>query len=251
MGVDEVSYSTTATPYGATPAGEQSFYEDPSFWSSVSSWISGLFSSCAERNPSTWAEHYVTRCLRGQRWDGTPCPGTPDPRRAALAAQRDPAGASEIADQLRAWNEGWAPTPAEMAVPENAVLWTFAVAGGIDCRNSRAPSYPEEVWAWVRSQTPGWSLPSGPPPTPPPSGAPPSSENEWAAVLIEARARGEDLVQAALQEAARWGFSALPEEARQALLALQADHYGGRAGDQLRASLPWIIGGGLLLALMR
>lgn len=210
----------------------------------AAAWAVSLWSGCAPSSASSWQEWYSSRCLNGKRWDGTQCPGVPDSRRMALAFSRDQGMAAEIATQLRAWNEGYAPTPQELTNPYNAFLAGFALAGGIDCYNSRDPGYLEAFRRWVESETPDWTPPAGGEPGHTPTDP---GETWWRELATEAIERGEDALAAVLQEAARMGYGALPDSARRALAGLGIDYHRG----QLAAAVPFVVGGVIIFALIR
>jgi hypothetical protein len=151
--------------------------------------------------------------------------------------------ATEAAAQLRAWNDGYGPTPAELTNPYNAFLSTFAIYGGIDCYNSRDPEYPAAFRAWVESVTPEWVPPAGSDP-----GQTPIDPGEawWREIAEDAIDAGEDALSVVLAEAARRGYAALPDSARRALAGLGIDYHRG----ELAAALPLIVGGIVIFALI-
>lgn len=222
--------------------------EGEAWYVTAGRWVVNLFGgSCAEPNPATWQEHYLTRCLGGERWNGEPCPGTPDARRLAAAAKADPTTAETIRRNLAAWNDGWAPTVQEMQEPAFALLWGFAVAGGIDCHNSRNPDYPAQVWAWAERVTPGWSPPEWselPPGSPYDSG---TAEELYRTARQRGREAAEDLLRRISAEL----YGAIPREYREAVERGIRDHYTGGLAGGATAAVPLLIGGGLLLALAK
>lgn len=171
---------------------------------------------------------------RGQRWDGTPCAGSPDPRRVVAAAQVDPAGAGRFVDRLRANNNGYAPTVADLQAPgelgvRNAVLATLAAMGGIDCVNAGDPGQGTAFRAWVDGATPGWQEPED------------GGVEDWVTrIYVTARDEGPDSGRKFLEWVATQVYGSLPDSYRKALERGIRDHY--------TAQLPGV-GGGAVAAL--
>lgn len=227
--------------YAAPEGTWQNLDDDPWYVDAVGDlwdWATGLFGSpgaeCAKVKTS-WVARYA---CTWQAHGGEPCPGAPDPRRAALAAKNDPAGAESIRRRLDTpINDHLAPTVQEMRDPVRAVLWVHAAMGGWDCIARTDPGLPDALDQWVRSATPGWTPPSSqPPPTyPGPGGGEP--EPNWAALIFqEAAARGEAAGAELLEEAAASIVGAIPQSWRDALRNGVAEYYAGQAGGAVRAN---------------
>lgn len=192
---------------------------------------------------TSWQEHY------SREWSGG-CAGAPAPQLAAQAAARDPAGAETLRAKLAGANKGWAPTVSEMADAATAHLWVNAAMGGKDCVSKSLPALPGELLSWV-SRVTGGVASEFPSTTPPPTGMS-EPRGWWESILSVAKIEGRDLTQAVLAEAARLGYTALPPDAQ---LALE-DELRGRVmpaavTGALGGALPWLLAGGLVLALAR
>lgn len=206
--------SETAPMYGTVGAYQSqytdSYQEDP-WYVDAAKWVWGLFGG--GNDSKSWQEHYA------KQWKGSPCPGAPDPRRAALAAKNDPTGAAYIQGKLRQGNEGWAPSLQEMTVPDYALLWVNAMMGGDDCVSSRFPSLPAEGVAWIEDSTPGWS-----------PGGVPNVDPSWVDRIYEtAAASGPEAAEELIRYAANKIAGAVPQEWRDAMEAGVKDYYSSRA----------------------
>jgi len=224
-------------PYTSYPS-ITSYPEDDPWYIDAGKWaIDHLCFWCGDDDAKTWQEHYA------KQWTGSPCPGAPDPRRAAVAAAVAPAEAEKIRKLLQEGNSGWAPTVQEMAVPDYALLWVNAAMGGDDCVSTRFPQLTGMLQNFVLQYGGGAGTPQVDP--------------AWPERIYEVSATGgPEAGEELLRYAAEKVVGAIPEAWREALERGVQDYYAGSYTSRVKtaavAAGPWVavaLGVGLVLAL--
>lgn len=186
----------------------------------VGSWISGLFGQAEERDARRFAQNVAAfrAAARGGTWDAeflkarSGAYGMIDiPVRLPYAVSPSD-GAAETPGQLG----GWATGPAKRHAAE---LYARLLEGGAD---------PGDV--------------------PGDGGVDPAVLEE---LYRTARTSGRSAAEALLQTIAATIYGAIPPEYRAAVEQGVRDHYAREAGGAANAAVPWIVGAGLVLAVLR
>jgi hypothetical protein len=84
-----------------------------------------------------------------------------------------------------------------------------------------------------------------------PAPIPTDPDSFWSTYAGQAQASGKDVLQSVLAEAARRGYSALPEGAKKALAGLGIQYYGGQLGGTVTAAVPWLLGAIVVFGLVQ